>query len=176
MSKLYIANLTRQNYEIHYRLPNDPRKQPYAKLIPRGGQGVLNHELSAFEISKIIEGQEKYGLIDVKDIDRTKAFTGVCYSIDKEISAAAIEKGIYHNDEVLGQRGQEIREHAAIAINAAMEQTLDEQELNVKVKSLEIEVSEVSGSYEDGDRLEQTINVTRDPADKAGRRTTRGKR
>lgn len=138
--KMYVANLTQQAWDFGYRLPEQPgvRKQ----RIEMGSQVRIAGELSQRDIDAIVEQYGKYGLIRVDEIDRTKAFAGVCYSIDKTVPIDKIRRGIEHNNEILVERGKEQRKEAAVATNAQIESQLPTENGAPALQALEVTIEE----------------------------------
>ena len=114
MAKLYIANITKHRNEFTFRVPesNRPRTVPIAS----GEQMVVANEAPEV-IRSIVDQHAQYGLTHVADIDRTRAFIGLCYDIDKAIPVTAIRRGAQHNDSQLEKMGAELRKQAAVAFH-----------------------------------------------------------
>lgn len=55
-----------------------------------------------------------YGLVDQKEIDRTKVFVGYCYSIGKPVDVEKLMIAIQGNTDVLVERGKLMRKESAI--------------------------------------------------------------
>jgi hypothetical protein len=119
--KMYVANLTKQVQSFCYRLPEG--RSPRQQEIAIGGQTLLSGDLTKMEVDSIIEQHAKYGLVDVAEIDRTKPFAGLCYSIDKPISVEKIRRGLAHNDDVLVDRGRQTQKEAALAVARQVNET-----------------------------------------------------
>ena len=152
--KLYIANLTHQRQDFQYRLPEDGkiRKQ----TIEIGEQIQISGDLNTPEIDAIIEQHAIYGLINVTDIDRTKAFAGTCYSVGKPVNMERVRYAILHNQEVLEERGRDLRKEAAVAANNSIE-----EQTQGGLKALELSVEELpTKDKPDGD-INEKIRVTR---------------
>jgi hypothetical protein len=139
MSKLFIGNATKQLMKFSYRTPESGGVR--VQDIPIGGQVQLTGDLTTSEIDCIIDQHRKYGLISISEIDRSKAFSGLCYSIDRPISFANLQRAIAKNMDVLKDRGREIRKEAALVVNNGLEAELEETGLGGLAK-LEMSVVE----------------------------------
>lgn len=120
MSYIYIANLTKQNHVFYYRVPEEPKSYgplPFRADIRAGSQVRLPKDYNPAQVEGILAPHRNYGLVEVKEIDRTKPFIGLCYSLDRPVPLEAIQRGIQHNDEVLIEQGKENRAKAAIAVH-----------------------------------------------------------
>lgn len=118
--KIFVANTTKQNQSFHYRLPENQRL--LVLNIPIGRQEPISrNELSTPEADAIIHQLRAYGAVRQDEVDRTKPFVGLCFSIDKPVKDTIIERVVGHNDDVLTERGAEIRKQAAVAINEALD-------------------------------------------------------
>lgn len=117
--KLYIANCTHQKHKFNYKLPES--FQPFSMDIESGKQIELP-EMTSNEIDYVISQHEGYGLKDVRRIN--KEFSGLCFSIDKPISASKIKDGHYQNNENLEDMSQKIIETTAASALQNMEQKI----------------------------------------------------
>jgi hypothetical protein len=123
--ELWVANATKQNIEFNFRVQESPR--PYKVEIPVGSQRrVHKPDLTSAECDYIIDQLEHaFGAVPAASVDRTREFIGVCYSIDKSVKAATIEKAVEHNTDVLEARGYELRKGAAVAIHDRLSGAVD---------------------------------------------------
>lgn len=173
--KMFIANLTHQAVDFGYRLPEDGglRRQ----RIEVGSQIRLSGELSPTDVDAIVRQYTKYGMIDVAEVDRTKGFAGLCYSIDKPITVEKLRRGVVHNDAVLNEEGRKSREAAAVATSARIESSLPQEEGAPKLQSLEVTVEEEKpGDIGDHDEINERLVVSRDDvasSKRVGSRTRR---
>lgn len=153
--KLHIANLTQQNQDFVYRVPETTglRKQ----MIGIGEQIVISGDLNRPQIDAIIEQHAKYGLVAVEEIDRSRPFVGLCYSIDKPVPAARMLGGIEHNTGVLTARGREIRKEMAVATNSMLEN----QDGPGALQRLEMLVIEEEGKAPSDNPISEGIIVDR---------------
>ena len=158
---LFIANATRQNFHFVYRVPESNKLRE--QTIPIGGQVRIAGDLNQHEIEAIIGQHRKYGLVPVQEVDRTKAFVGLCYSIDKLISVDKLGRAMSHNNDVLVARGKEIRQHAAVASNNALEASLAETQLPEQLRSMDMEI--IEENHDDRDETKpvaEGIRVSRE--------------
>jgi len=123
MTKLYLANTTKQHREFQYRIPGN--QQIFSVTINAGTQAILPHtELTESEIRTIISQHERYGLVDQKTIPNMRAYTGMCYSIGKEIDMRRVREAIEKNDDFLrAQSNEEVAKNLAAADNVVQAQT-----------------------------------------------------
>lgn len=168
MSKLYIANATRQIHAFMYRAPDDDGGDPRRASAPRtqyihpGQQIQISGEFSRAQIDNITDQHRQYGLIAVDDIDRHKPFAGICFSVDKPISAGRIHQLMGHNVEVLQERGREMRKLAAISINNSLETDMLESRMPGELKKVEFEVTELRTERSDADEMApERIRISR---------------
>lgn len=155
---LFIANLTKQNFELHYWLPEGNRA--LVQKIPAGGQSKIGagKSLTSDDIDCIIRQHQPYGLIDVKDIDRAKTFVGTCYSIGKPVNVDAILNGFELNDEELLKAAHERRKESALAANAIASEIANSTDSTIE--SMEVRVQqEKSNQFDTTETIDQTIEV-----------------
>ncbi|MFU0948670.1 hypothetical protein ACM26Q_23575 [Kluyvera ascorbata] len=115
--KLYIANTTKQRQIFAYR------KLETGRLI----QIPINHgcqmmvlDGSTEEVESVIQHHQVYGLIDSTKIDQSQAFVGLCYSLNKPVSASVIEKAIRDNDIHLTRGAHGRRQASVVALDSAL--------------------------------------------------------
>lgn len=167
--KLYVANTTKQVHQFAASIPEI--KGTRVVEIQMGGQLPVFGDLNMPQIVAIVDQQSKYGLIKSEDIDRTKPFIGLCYSIDKPIPGTKIYAAMQHNTEVLTQKGKELRQQAAVASNQLIENNLnlmneDRPQGAGETKLDAFEVTIVEETRRDGDQsndvLAEGISVQKD--------------
>ncbi|WP_336284213.1 hypothetical protein [Citrobacter arsenatis] len=109
--KLYVANCSRQKHHFNYKLPE--KSQQFGKPIASGCQIMIeqNHDV----IQHIIDQHARYGFSDIRRLD--KNFSGICYSIDKEVDFAAFRKGAEQKTENLERQSMENLTAAAVALD-----------------------------------------------------------
>jgi len=157
---VYIGNATKQILTFSYRPAG---RGVRAQSVPIGGQVLLSGDLTPDEVEAALSQNAKYGLVDVKEIDRTKGFIGICYSLDKEISLSYLQRALDQNHRVMVDRGKEIRTNAAIAANQSLENELAENQLG-GLHQLEMSVVEddsPSRSSDAGPMVAEGVRVSR---------------
>lgn len=170
MSKMYVANCTQQIQVFMYRLPESSR--PFSQEIPIGGQIMVagiggNDDLGTQDVDAIVKQHEKYGMIKVDEIDRTRPFVGTCYSLDRQISVDKIRRGLEHNREVLIERGDEIQRHAAVGISNKIDQDMPGLK-GLEVQAIELDNPKTGHTGEMSSAIRVDPNAPRD--NKPGRR------
>lgn len=127
MAHLFIANLTKQHHTFAYRPPEPDGKTESRELrfeqIGVGQQVRLGEDMNPEQIDAIIEQHAVYGLKDAKEIDRSREFVGLCYSIDKPVKLDAVVERIEKNAEVLDKKAQDRMEDLAGAVATGLEST-----------------------------------------------------
>ena len=165
--KFYVANCTQQIQDFTYRLPETNSIR--AQRIEIGGQIALSGDLGTLDIEAVIQQHQKYGLVNMVEIDRTKPFIGLCYSVDKPVPIDKIVNAMVHNVEVLKDRGRAHRQEAAIVIN----NTIEEQ--TPSLKSLEVSIVEeqskngASPEFAEGVRISRYDTPTSQPQPPRGK-------
>jgi hypothetical protein len=167
--KLYVANVTKQNFTFTYRVPE--RSQPCAQLIPFGSQICLapngsNTDLTQQEIDAILEQYDKYGIEDANGLDQNKKdkrpFSGICYSIGKPVSEARLQKSTVKLEQGLDKLGRQIRQEAAVAAQQDIEKRI--MKGDQMPKPFDVSVEEVipsKGLDEDLTHISDGVRITR---------------
>jgi hypothetical protein len=163
MPELYVGNVSKQIFQFAYRSLERPGV--VVQIIPIGGQIKVaptgtNTDLTTPEIDHIVSQHRMYGMVAIDEIDSTKSpFSGLCYSIGKPISADKLRRAMQKKDEALKKFGQQMRQEAALAVNAQIE-----EQIGAPIRQLEMSVVEEepkSGFSEDFDHLAEGVRVTR---------------
>ena len=155
--RMYIANLTHQNIDFQYRLPEF--KSPRAQQIPIGNQIQLSGELTTAQIDLIIQFHMKYGMVKFSEVSDFKGyFIPYCYRIDDPISAEVITEGVVQNRVFNSDLGRTQRIEAALAVNAQIEDRLDGQ----KISNFQFDIEEARSKDRDPVIESETHQITRD--------------
>lgn len=118
--KLFIANTTKQRHIFTFRVLETGRLRQIP--IEHGSQmAVLDG--STDEIEAVIKHHQVYGLIDASKIDQSRQFVGLCYSIDKPVSANIIEKTIRDNDDHLTRNAHNRRQASVAALDTSLRES-----------------------------------------------------
>jgi hypothetical protein len=139
MSKLFVANLTKQIFELHYWVENTKKPivtkiQPFsqASIHPQGGR--LDHE-------SIVEQHKVFGLIPLSELDRTKGYVRQVYQFDTPIPLERLHDMDERNEDALVNESIERRKEAALAMDDTMKRAA--QETDTKIQNFEVEIEEV---------------------------------
>jgi hypothetical protein len=158
--RLYIANCTQQVQTFMYRTPEESGAMSGGMRVQHieiGAQIPITGDLNKIQIDSIVAQHSKYGLISVDEVDRNKAFAGLCYSIDKPVPISKLLYVMQNNKKLMDERGRKTRLEAAIAVNQQVENNMADQ-----LKKLEIEVKEEkSGSGPEHEPVNEALRVTR---------------
>jgi hypothetical protein len=156
MAQMYVANCTNQTQDFMYRLPEN--RKIIKQSIPIGEQRKLSGDFSVHDVEAVVEQHGKYGMVAVSEIDRTKPFIGLCYSLDKRVDMHKVQHAVEHNYGVLEERGRLIRQEAAVATLASIEGA-DE---GSGIGALEASIEEVPAKKDGSDtKVNEVIRVTR---------------
>lgn len=152
--KLYISNCTQQVQDFVYRLPETSGTR--TQRIDIGGQIIVSGDLNPTQIDSILDQHAKYGLVSVDEVDRTRPFIGLCFSVDKPVIMDKVRRAMEHNTTVLNDRGRQLREEAAIFVNNQINDGT-----NGALSSLEMSVTEKPVVGSDQEMGEQRVTVSR---------------
>ena len=148
--KLFIANTTKQRQIFAYRKLETGR---LVQIPIKHGEQMMVLDGSTEEVDSVIQHHQVYGLIDSTKIDQSQAFVGLCYSINKPVSASVIEKTIRDND-IHMTRGAHNRRQASVA---ALDSSLRESGTGY---SGEMEVSAEQAKGRDDNSEADMVNET----------------
>lgn len=163
---LFIANCSKQNFEIHYWVEGSPNKPVVTKIRP-GAQENIYPQGNRVDHQRIIDQHRPYGLIPVSEIDRHDGFVGQCYQFDTPIPLDRLQSTMKRNDEDLYAEAQERRKEAAAATDDTVRRAAQESEM--KVGNFEVEITEVEQKGVD-QTVHEVITVTADAPQEPRRR------
>lgn len=131
MSKLFVANCTRQVQEIHYRLDFSAEgvKVPFTpatrQTIQPGHQVlVAGKDLHMQQVQSIIQQLSRFGMVDVSEVSRIRRKLHQVFSLDKPVSVTVIRNIMDANVGTLTIEGQNRRRNAAVATNELIAQSV----------------------------------------------------
>lgn len=136
---LYIANVTKKVFELHYWVENT--QKPIVTKIQPGSQANIYPQGTQTDHQRIIDQHKMYGLVAVSEIDRSKEFIGQCYQFDKPIQHDRLFSMFERNDDILYEDALTRRKEAAAATDDLVKRAA--QESDNKVKNFEMEIEEV---------------------------------
>lgn len=137
--KMYIANLTRQNHNLSYRVPGSGVR---TLSIPVGAQVLVPGDPEVDAVNAIVTQLSRYGMRRADELDRTRAFSGICYSTDRPVPGAKIERGVRQNIAVLAEQGKVMRQEAAVAGNSILETSLAESGIPATLREMDTTIVE----------------------------------
>jgi hypothetical protein len=152
--RVHIANCSKQPHDFIYWVPENDR--PLVRNIPIGGQIALDGSKDVLE--GIIGQHRKYGLIDIKEIDRAREFHGIAFSFDKPIVVEQIVHAVEKNDEALQLAGDEVRKAAMIALDENAQTAAAETQTKLLASEAEI-IEQPSGPNDRGPKMSQKLEV-----------------
>lgn len=168
MTKLFIANCTKQHQQFLYRIPGENRASPYMQQIEVGKCIEIYRDDTADVLEAIIAQHVDYGLVSADEIDRTKDFIGMCYQFNKPIETDKIIRALDRNDIVLQERGVEQRKLAAVAISDQADH--EAQEAGGRIDGLEVTVEEVAVPGGPDTKINETIAIVKEGKGGKGKR------
>ena len=162
MAKLYVANCTKHIQMFMYSVPEE--KGMRTQRIEMGGQTLIYQDSSMDVISYIIGQHEQYGLVSSNEVPRTKAFIGLCYSLDRPVDIEKIMTAVEQNDDVLIKRGQEIRKDTAAMFSNRLTEDVGELE-RARVEFLETPTDANNKAVAEGSRFKERITIAQEGRD-----------
>lgn len=180
--KLYIANCTRQNQELYYRLDLDDEgaretqfrpanKQPIApgRQVLVGGKAFL-----MTQVESIIKQLSVHGMIAVMEVPRARNKAPYVFNIEKPVPESIIRDVMDINAGVLTVDGQVRRKQAAVAVNDLVSSTINEQFAAHGIpkeakQTVDVEFEQLEQSEAGERRIEEGYRVREGAPEKRGR-------
>jgi hypothetical protein len=177
MTQMFVANATQQYHEFAYQVAESERT--ITQTIPPGGQVRLSAnrgELSPADIECILRHHRQYGVVAVEEVGSVRSYSGICYSLGKQVPFAKLQQLIMVNRGILVDRGKEQRQAAAVAVNDAIQRHIAESGRDDVLNQTVVEIEErtpaqIVGSRRDSEGLARELAET--PAVAEGVRVTR---
>ncbi len=127
--KMFIANASLQYHQFNYRAPEITQMRGVE--IPPMQQRVLPDELNQLQIDAIVKQMSVYGFpsLDEFKAGRTvgKKHIRLCYSVDKPVSAIAIQALYDSNHKALVELGDQVQKETAIISHKAIETSFENE-------------------------------------------------
>jgi len=189
MPKLYVANTTKHDQVVFYRLDFDQNgqmitqagKMPKQQDIPKGRQRVLGGDLPMPTIDSIVEQLRPFGLIGVADVPRMARPAPYVFDVDRPVSSEVMRRVHDYNDGVAIDTGRTRRQQAAVAVNDQVQKLVDQLAAAANVPLPEpvdtgkpsVEFEQIEQSENGERRIEEAYIIDRDapqqPPPKAAR-------
>ena len=173
MSKLFVANVSKQNHIIYFRLDYDKAGQPLgigifrpanaSPVVGSGRQVQLGGDLHMNQVASIILQLSVYGAINEDEVKRTRGrITYIC-QVDRPVSTEAIRLANNHNNGILEDDGRSRRKRAAVAANASVDLQLQSQmEPQPPVREFDMSVEQEDQSEHGERRIEEGFRIDHD--------------
>jgi hypothetical protein len=124
MSKLFIANLTKQHQHFLYSVPegdgDDRTYQSMQEYIDIGSQVQLPDTLTQAQLDIIVQHHSRYGMKPYDEARKIRDFTGLCYRFEEPVpmnDQGFIDDIVKSNNHTLDERNDKRRELTTVAIN-----------------------------------------------------------
>lgn len=170
--KLYLANCTKQAQDFVWRPRNLPPGAPPKKIrIDVGTQQLMPGDWLSQDVTHLLQQHARFGLVDAADIQRNRAFVGLCFSLDKPVNMREVMTALATNDAILVERGVELRRRAAVAAEGQLQQQAPAAGLRA------VELTVVEDRRDGGAPLiDETVRVERGGGGNDGNSGGRGRR
>ena len=133
---MYVANCTRQNQIVYFRIDFDTKgsrqaiSPPKQMPIPAGQQVMLTRDQHPDAVKSIVDQLTIYGMKGMLDLQRGDLGDKVIpflFDLGRPLKLSAIKDVMDHNHRVKIFDGKKRREDAAIASNNMLERTVEAQ-------------------------------------------------
>jgi hypothetical protein len=116
--KLYVANCSRQNHIVNFQ---PPERATYISLPIAAGAQALLGDYGTAAIDAITAHLASFGARPINDALKDEGVVALAWSTERPASADAVFKIAMRNQNVLRERGVELRRRAAVAANNAVD-------------------------------------------------------
>jgi hypothetical protein len=184
MTKLFIANTTKQHHDFVYRPRiGDPGRrddgvlrQVYGDMrkqtIPLGGQ-ILVGDLKAEEIKVILEQHPH--IVEFNKLDRVQGFQGLCYRENDPVPMEKILERLTVNDEVRTKQAEVRQTNTAVEIASNLRAVSNEGGTPFKdLRETDVQVAQ-KGNKEVNDGTPK-LNLVTEVVEEGKEPSTRGRR
>ncbi len=123
MPKLYVANTTKQRFELRARFKGFNRE---VRRTIEPGKQVLLGDFDPDEISDIVDHHGKYGMRSVEDASRVQNFVGQYYSIGEPVTIDDMMQQFERNGAELDKAADKRNMDTAVAISDSIASNLSQ--------------------------------------------------
>jgi hypothetical protein len=158
--KLYVANATRQDQRVYYRLDVDKAGTVTSQIgvlpkhvdIKPGRQEAVGGELAhVSQLDTIIDQLTPFGAVKFDETNRLNHVAAYVYRVDQPVPKSVIDKVFNYNQATLDKVGHERRQTAAIVAGTVI--ASDEAKISIE----QMEESELGGkSIAEGYTVDKT--------------------
>jgi hypothetical protein len=175
MAKLYVANTTKQNQRVYFRLDFDVdaegrrstilRFQPAKYVdIPPGQQRVIGGEIHQDQVESIVEQLRPYGLAGVTEVASLAAVTPYIFNLNQPVKADHIRYVMAKNEGLQIEEGRQRRAKAAIIMNETVSNAVANQfaQQGIQkepVQDFEVEFEQLDQSEAGEKRIEEGYRI-----------------
>lgn len=139
MARLYVANVTRQNrivfYRLDFNLPGVPSVSyggryapPKQQTIASGRQVAIGGDLNEDALKELMRQLDLAGAVGTTDVPtlHRRQRPNFIYNIDRPVPSKIMERVYQHNRGVLSAEGHQRRVNAAMAAQEGLMSRLDD--------------------------------------------------
>lgn len=124
MPTLWIANTTKQNHHLYYRLPGrNHGGKPPCLIIPAGKQACLE-DLTHEEVAFVLKDYSRYGITDAREYSRRKGRVWLVYSIGDPVNIDQMLQTYEGNDKEMEMEAFERQVKQAAAVQEGIAENL----------------------------------------------------
>jgi hypothetical protein len=158
MTKIYVANGTKQRLKFHYRLPESARIHELE--VHSGHQQVIGAEWTQQYVDYFIWQLENAGFKRSHDTNgRMENFSGWMYSLDKPTTATEIESGHEARVEAQEKISAIEAQRGALAMDQANRLPKDRRKRLAKVTTVEVEQETDPRGSPIGNEVKMSVSV-----------------
>jgi len=131
--RLYVANPTRQNQIFFYRpdMPKPGEVRPFSpprqQEIPAGRQFPVGGDLTTEQLEAVVRQLTSHGAVDVSEAKGGRRLASLVFNVGAPVPAPVIQAVMNVNAGILVEEGRLRRQRAAIAVNEAVQNVVNDQ-------------------------------------------------
>ena len=159
---LYIANTTKQHWNLCFRVPESHR--PYFAKIPSGEQVEVGKNWTMAQIDGVIKEIQRYGARHASEVSgKLDKFAGILYSTSRPISEDHIVTG---HDAVVDHQELRSAEEAVRAAKAfdTVHRDKKSRKRRAKMTAVEVEQDVPDNVKPNGNEVHFSLSVAEDGA------------
>ncbi|HEX7911783.1 MAG TPA: hypothetical protein VF534_27330 [Paraburkholderia sp.] len=166
MTKIYVANGTKQRLKFNYRLPESTRIHELD--VHSGRQEMIGEEWGTTHVEYFIKQLEHAGFRRSHDTNgRMENFSGWMYSLDKPTTETQIESGHEARVEAQERISAVEAQRGALAMDQANRAPKDRRKRLAKVTTVEVEQETDPRGSPTGNEVKMSVSVDASAPDSA---------
>jgi hypothetical protein len=140
LARLFVANTTKQNLELGYRMIEHKHPSASYLKIPAGQQAEFPLDINSEDTNHLLAQWSGHGMVKYDEITRTDGFVGLAYRLDKPITSDQIQSGLDANQDAAQDRSEKAFAASGLGLSEIVGRRAQEE--GAQLRSTEVSVQQ----------------------------------